>query len=745
MPKAPSLKEIRDAYSDYSSELKDIQEEGRTDMRYVSGDPWEPEDRAQREEAGRPCLSPDEISQYLNQTINNVWQNERAIEITPTGNGANDKTAARRQSMIQGIEYRSNAQDAYMTAFTNMINRSYGFARITSQFVPGSMNQEIRIKPIPNPDMVIYNPNFRCSDGSDIEDLFVADFMSKKAFKRKYGKIRPESFSTDEMIEAPGWIRENYVVTAEYWKVHQVLRKLLMINGPNGVQEVYEDELKEKIGSRDKRGKFISPRNQVEVIREREEETPKVVQYITNGVEYLDEVEWWGSRIPIAACFGKQLFVNKGSGAKRILLSMVRLARDPQMMMAYYASQEAEEAGMTPKSAFIGAKGQFDSNPEVWETIHRVGRGYIEYDPIVDGGTNTILPPPSRPQFIPNFQAYELAKESTRRSVQASMGIAALPTAAQRSNEKSGLAIDKIQSMEAVGALHFTKNYEQFLQNVGFQVNEGIAIIYDTQREVPTRKADGTPATMHTVGNESHPIGDDGVYDVQGLPDEHLHTGQGDHEATVSAGPSFQSQREAQADFVDMLIKEMANLPIPPPIGAKILAKAIRMKSDLGIIAEEIADLLDPPDPNNIPPQAQAMVAQLQAQIQQLTQENSALHLERAGKVLEQQTKVQIEGMRGKTTLDAKNIEFITKVVVAQLASKSRSTDQIAEQDAERELTMLGMAHDSAHQLASQVVAHHQQMQQAAQQHKQASDLATQQGAQALVQQQQAAENQPTQ
>lgn len=705
MPETPELKEIREAYSDYQSELSEIQDEARTDMRYVAGDPWEPEDRAQREEAGRPCLSPDEIGQYLNQTINNVIQNERGIQINPVGDGANDKLANRRQGLVDGIWYGgasgSKGSDAAITAFENAINRSYGFARVTTRFLPGSMNQEICVKPVPNPDMVIYNPNFRQANGSDIEDEFFSDYLSKAAFKRKYKKAKAQSFSTEDSMEAPGWIRDNYIVVAEYWKVHQIYKNLLLINTPNGLQEIYEDELKAELGGRGRDGKFANWRDRVEVIRERREEVPKVMQYVTNGVEILEENEWAGSRIPIVPCFGKQLFINRGSGAKRVLLSMVRLARDPQMMMAYYASQEAEEAGMTPKVPFIGYSGQFDKNPEVWETIHRIARGYAEVEPIPNG-EGGILPIPQRPAFQPNFEAYESAKEGSRRSVQAAMGIAALPTAAQRRSEKSGIALDKIETMEAIGALHFTHNYEAFLENIGFQINELIPVIYDNEREVSIRKPDGTHATMYAVGNTSHPLDDDGVYEVQGLPEEHIHTGQGKYDVTISTGPSFQSQRQQASDFVDLLLDKMQTLPIPPEVGKLILAKAIRMKN-LGPTGDEIADLLAPPEQNQLPPDLQAVMANKDAQISQLSQENQALHMERAGKVLEQQTRKEIEEMKAQNALVMKHLDNITQLIKGELAAKSRSTDQQAQIDADKELTALGLHHDQldrAHQAA---------------------------------------------
>src|SRR5579862_4751118 len=110
MPTAPTPKEIRDRFSDYSAEWKETIEEGRIDMRYVSGDPWEAADRRVREKSGRPCISLDQINQYLHQCENNVRQTELAVQILPVGDGANDKTATYRENIIRGIDYRSNGQ-----------------------------------------------------------------------------------------------------------------------------------------------------------------------------------------------------------------------------------------------------------------------------------------------------------------------------------------------------------------------------------------------------------------------------------------------------------------------------------------------------------------------------------------------------------------------------------------------------------------------------------------------------------
>jgi hypothetical protein len=727
MPKSPEPKEIVECYTDFTSAWRDIREEAKIDIRYVAGDPWDPKDRRLREDAGRPCISLDEINQYLNQYNNSLRQNKRAIQVIPKGDGANDKDATRRENIIRGIENESNAQEAYITAAENAASRSYGYALIRTEYKDtsaqaeasiSSFDQRIVIKRVGNPDVVLLNPNYEKADASDVTEAFYVKRMSKKDFKHEYPKARKVSFTSADATLAPGWIGDKDLQVAEFWKIHKTYRTLLLIDGGKlGPTAMWKDELDRKP-------------EKSKVLKERQVEIPEVVEYVTNGIEILSENPWAGSRIPIIACFGKEIFVDEGTGAQRKLLSMVRLARDPQMLFAYFCSQEAEEAGMTPKTPFMGAKGQFESAKAAWEVINKQPLAYIEYDIILDAAQQSVEKP-TRPQFQPNFEAYEMAKDSARRSIQAAMGISPLPTAAQRDSEKSGIALDRIQTQEAIGSFHFSDNFDRFLGNMGWQINELIGPIYDTDRQVPIEKADGTHAILRTVGSTSHPIDEDGAYDVQGLQgedgkeEEHLHTDKGDFDVTISTGPSYQSQREQASEFVDHLIENWQQLGIPQPLAQKILALGIKLK-DIGPLGDAIVELLNPPDPSNLPPAAQAAMAQLQSQLQTLMQENQVLHLERAGKVIEHDAKLKIAQASNQTKLDSDTMAQIVKLVIAELGAKSRSTDQIAETDADVLKHMAGLqsdqmlaAHDAAHEVAMSGV-----------QHQQAKDLATQQGVQ---------------
>ena len=92
--------------------------------------------------------------------------------------------------------------------------------------------------------------------------------------------------------------------------------------------------------------------------------------------------------------------------------------------------------------------------------------------------------------------------------------------------------------------------------------------------------------------------------------------------------------------------------------------------------------------------------------MQLLSQENAQLKMEKAAKQMEQQGKMQIPADRGQHKLDAKTMDFITQVVKAELAAKSKATDVQAQQDADRELADLGFHHEMQQQGADQAHEH---------------------------------------
>jgi len=679
------LRDIREDYTYFRDFWRENHEEAKIDLKFISGDPWDKDARQEREDNNRPVLSPDELSQYQNATINNLRQNKRAIKVNPLGSGATDKDAEHRAAIIRGIEYKSNAQSAYTNAFENEINCGFGFFRVTTKTIEGGDGDvEPRIKQIDNPLSVLLDPNAREADFSDQKRCFVMDVMRKRDFEKKYPNAKKRSFSAEDMATAPDWFQAENVLIAEYWRIDDYDE-----DGNGG----------------------------------------KVTQYITNGLEILERTPWPGSWIPIIAALGKKVYKPVGSGMKLFYYSQIRLARGPQMMLAYIASQEAEEFGMAPRAPFVGYVGQFETDADAWGTVNKVPRAFLQVDPTVDASSGQILPLPTRPSFIPNAQAYEISKESWRRAVQASMGITPLPTAAQRQNEKSGVALDKIQSQQAIGSFHFTDNFDRAIENAGRQLNELITNVMDTPRQVGVRHPDESHDRLHIVPQGSsmpqpepgqQPISEDDVFDPT----------KGDFDVTISTGMSYQSQREEASQFVDTLISEMANLPIPPQAKATLLARAISLK-DIGPIGDEMAKIIDPQgDGEPVPPQAQQMIAQLQEQLkainaaaQQYEGQIQQMTAEKQAKIVEQQGKLAQIAAQSQADMALEDKKLLAQLTIAEINTKAQN-----EADRESDRTALeAQFHDQAHDVAMQAQGAQQQQQIQAQQAQNAQGMQSQQ------------------
>jgi len=708
-PTSPLLREIRENYTAYEEVWRPIREEGDTDMRYVSGNPWDEKEREFRDKYDRPVMTWDELSPYVNQLVNDPRQNKRAIKINPRGAGATNVTAQLREDKMREIQYNSRAQSAFTTAFQAAAERSFGYFGINARLVADGLTedqynelvktapeklfeQELYIYRIPNPNSVLFNPAYKEADASDATECFVVeDNMQRNEFRRRWPSAKFISWQGDYAEQAPGWQREKTVRVAAYYKAIIKKKKLYLLDGLKNKEDrvaLYGDELPE---GEDKW--LASETNKKRIRRDRTIETRRIKQYWTNGLEILEEsdeipIRW----IPIIPVFGKEMWVDDGDGAKRRLMSLVRLARDPFMAYCYIRTSEAEEAGMAPKSPFVGYTGQFETDRESWENLNKIPKAFVQIDPVVDPvDPNKLLPPPTRPAFTPNFQTYEIFAEAARRAIRTACGGSDLPTSAQRINEKSGVALKEIEANEDRGTFHFIDNFNFSLEHAGRVIDAWFPYVYDTKRDIAVMKADGEFKTL-TINDEKF---EEKNADGQAVM-MHYDAVTGDHGVTVSTGKDFASLREEVKDFIQLVIGELQQLAqvLPPGAVAKVMALAVRL-GDYGPLGDEIADTIDPPDADK---QKQAALQQAQQEtlqqkkvIVEMQQELEKLKLEKAGKVIQGETEKQIA-----------TINNDVKVLIAEISTKMQ---QMSERN-EMFMEYWRETHGAAHEVAMQQEQH---------------------------------------
>ncbi len=712
------LTEIRDNFTLDRSEWQSIRAEGAKDMLCVAGKPWQAMDAAglrQRKDAHRPALALDELGQHCNQVINSVRANPRSPKFSPTGNGANDKSAQFYEDKWREIEYRSHAQIAYIAAFENALQRSYGFVRVRTAYESDrSMNQDLWIEAIPNPDMVLPDARALKPDSSDMRHCFVYEPWQKAEFQQSFPDATVTDFSNLAQMY-PVWIQDKTLLLAEYWKVTTDEIELVQVQHPDGqVSQHYADE--------------SLPEGAVEQ-RRRPAERPSVVQYLTNGVEILEVNPWQGKYIPIVSCYGKVIYVDEGSGPKRQLLSMIRLARDPYMLYCYYRTCQAELVGMTPKFPYFFYDGQLspESLTTLAKSLHEPVAG-IAVKPTIPGvPAGQVLPVPSRQPYDPPIQALEIGAEAARRAIMSAMGLTPLPTSAQRQNEKSGVALKKISDQQQQGAFHFVDHFNDMLRQIAVIGEDLLDKVLDTARDTSTRTQKDTTVMVR--------VNDPQARDKNGQPAPVSTTG--DHAVTISVGPTSDSERDAATDFVTNFVSGPVMQLVPPPVRPKILAAAIRLQN-IGPQGEEMADLLDPPPDKGHDPQQ--MLAQAAHENQALKQKLGEASQIIQTKQVEQQGRLTEMKIKASADLQQTAMNNATKIAVARISAAKASFDSVRE--GEEEALALGQqqqaqasqnALDRQHELNAAEQAHGQALGQAQQAHDHATAQAEQAGMQQMA------------
>jgi hypothetical protein len=686
------LRELRENWTYASSYWKEIYDEGETDVRYEIEGPWDPDELTAR--AGRVTLALDEFGQYLNQICNEFRQNKRSVKVNPRGDGADDQTAQIRASIIREVEYQSRAQQAYVTAGEDMVRRSFGFFKLMTDYEPGSFRRVLKVLRVKNPHVIYLDPDAKEQDWSDGRWGFEIEKMREREFLRRFGdKVQVTDFDTLSDEQRKGWISSSdggrNIQVASYWRMDTKKRPLYLLeNGREvgdgqGVQIVKIEKQSVDVGDgrQFKATKAaIIDGSPYRVIDEREDNDPSVTQYMSNGIEIMESIPSDFKEIPIIPMFGREVWVKSPGGvSKRHFLSAIRLARPAYKGYCYVRSAAVERASQDVNTPYEGWEGQFATNTP-WDKLKQARPPYVEFAHTKDENGNRVADKPTRNLTEPQLQQHEILAESLRRSIQAAMGGSPLPTSAQRQNQKSGIALERIENSNDQGNFHFIDNYNIALERAGRMMDAALDIVYDTPRELGARSESGEYSVIPI--NQVHPETGEKVG---------FHTGKGDHGVTISTGPSSQSMRDAADQFLDNLSQNQMVFP-------RIADLVVKLKN-LGPIGDEIAKRLAPPEASGVPPEIAGQIQQAQQTIGHLQQEIVALKQGDAVKkyVCDEQEKTK--RVLGLVKVDQQDAETLLEKMLGVLSDHTQRfhelSQQLADQQHQREMAEADRQHQA--------------------------------------------------
>jgi hypothetical protein len=634
---------------------QDIRRDALEDMKFAAGDQWDPQVRASRELKRRPCLTINRLPQFIRQVTNDQRQNRPSIKAHPVDDQGDIETAKVIQGIIRHIEYNSNADTARDTAFEGAVRGGFGYYRVVTQYEsPTSFNQEILTKRIRNPMAVFFDPNSTEPDGSDANFAFVVETLSKEDFKRQYPKAKLSQSGEWETIgnDPSGWMEGNTCRVAEYFYKEYREATLVQLSGGEVVEESKLQEFAEKAAMRT----GMSP--DLTVVNRRQTQLPSVRWCKLALGEILEETDWPGIYIPIIPVYGEELVID----GKRILKGIIRDAKDSQRMLNVWKSAETETIGLAPKAPWVADAKTIEGYEHIWQSANTESYSVLPFNSRPDA------PPPQRQAFEPAVQAITQAAMLAADDLKATTGIYDAALGA-KSNENSGIAIQRRNIQAQTSNFHFTDNLTRSIRHEGRIYVDLIPHIYDTARAARIIGEDGEQkiVKLNQPTGETSKDGKPLIYDLS----------VGKYDVTVDLGPSFASKRqEAAASMLD-LAKTVPQLMQAAP---DLVAKSLDWPG-----AQELAERLKktvPPnlidDPANkngqqIPPQVQQQMTQMGQMVEQLTQKLHAAQDQLDHKILEIESKERIE--MAKLQLEAE----ITMAKLGSQESLSLLQHQIAE------------------------------------------------------------------
>jgi hypothetical protein len=618
----------------------EIRKQALEDLEFRAGKQWPDEIKQDRERDGRPCLVINRLPQFIQQVTNDQRQNRPSIKVHPVDDNADLETAKIIQGLIRHIEYNSNAEVAYDTAFESAASGGFGYFRVITDFVdPKSFDQEILIKRIRNPFSVYFDPYSSEPDGSDASWAFITEDLSKEDFKSKYpdSKLAIESDWDSIGNSTPSWIKEGSVRVAEYFYKSTEEKTLHLLDSG---ESVLEEELEEALQAKALQGQ------PAQSVRTRKTQVPVIKWCKLNGFEVLEETQWPGTYIPIVPVYGNELYVN----GKRILESVIRNAKDPQRMLNYWKSAETEAIALAPRAPFIGAEGQFEGFENDWANANRRNYPYLQYRPVSLNGQPQ--PPPQRQAFEPAVQAITQASMMAADDLKATTGIYDASLGAQ-SSDSSGIAIQRRNTQAQTSNFHFIDNLSRSIKHAGRILVDLLPKVYDTARTARIIGDDGEQKIVQINQPFTDESGKPMIYALD----------VGRYDVTVDVGPSFASKRQEAATSMldvarsypqlmqvagDLFVK---NMDWP---GAQELADRIKKTIPANLID-------DPKKGQPLPPQVQAQMQQMNQMIHQLTD-----HLNEANEII----KTKKLDLEHRERIELMKLQVESELVMAKLGSQ---------------------------------------------------------------------------
>lgn len=548
-----ALAEAKKLYQDALDALSEERDRIEEDLRFT--DPAEPEqwdatERRQRETdpgGRRPCLTFDQIGQYVETTVGQVEQRPPSIAVLPVDGKADKRAAEKLNGLFRAIEYASRAPQHYATAMRSAARAGVGYLTLRPTIVDAALNyQEPRIGSVGDPLRAVRDPWATEMDGSDATFGYVLTPLSLREFRAKRGKkADPVSFGSDQITTD----EDETVLIAEEWRAVDYTANCIVLADADGLEYTLTED---DFWKRYQAGEQLQP------LREYREKKRKIMWRTMSGAEVFEEAEYPAQSVGLIPVYG---YVGFEDGRLKFA-GMGRKARDQQRAYNYHKSEERALMSQMAKAPWLVPLSALrDENiKRLWDKASVESRAYLPFDDW-DVENSRSIPAPQKMQPSIDLRNHIMAAQEARDNIRAALGMYA-PSLGEPSNAVSGVAIEAQKSQGESATALFPAHLAASVARVAAMCVEMAPKLIDTKRQVRMMGLDGSASVVMV-----DPTMEGAVQESEAGLVINPNVGRYDVRATV--GQAFTTQRtQAQTLLGEIMARNPAMAPMVGPLWA---------------------------------------------------------------------------------------------------------------------------------------------------------------------------------
>ena len=584
------------------------------DIKFAQTEDGQWDEGAIAKRKNRPRFTINRVAGAVDQLIGDQRQNRTNIKIRPVSGGATEDVAKTMTGLIRNIESNSKANNAYDTAFDEVVNGGFGGWRVITEFSDDdAFEQDIKIKPLNTATTSLWFDDAAMEyDKRDAMYAFVTVDMPKEEHKERFPKSPMSEWDQQQFntSSCQSWFKDDSVRVAEYWVKTPITKNLALLSDGRVIDSDEEQSVMDELKAKG-----------VTVKKTRKVKSHKVEMYLLDGSGILEGPKAWaGKFIPLVPMYGRQSHIEGQTYTRGI----VRFAKDPARIYNYETSSIVETNALTPKDPLWYTPAMVKGHEAKYRNFATQNSPFMPYNP--DGKTGG--GPPIR-GGAPAVQSASLAiLQQTSMDLYHVTGMQP-PSIGVNPELKSGKAIQAQEKQGDRGSFIFTDNLDKSIGYCAEILIDLIPRIIDTERQMRIMQQDGETELV-TVNEE--------VIDEQtGKPVLVNDLAMGKYDYAIETGPAFATQRQESAAQILELITQSPRFEAValdlvakdlPILETKELTKRIRKvmisegtvdpteeeKEELGLNQPQQPDPQQTAITDNIAMQTEKLISDIEAQ-----------------------------------------------------------------------------------------------------------------------------------